>query len=272
MSYENYDNSVHAAAPIECYKFIGELKTYRYTNNNEEVTVNGEVYEPLSGIKRGVIETSSLLDSNQTIDITIPITCEMAVAYNFLKMPLTLDLEIRVVHRGSDFATDWKLIWQGESISFPVGIEDNNATVSTQSVIQASLSRQLNQVIFQTPCNHEVYDEICGLDPADFTTTTVVTKIKNNIITVSDDGRTDGELAVGKMVNTRTGESRVIISNVNNLITVGYGFIDIVKGDTVDLILGCDNAYDTCLNVFDNLINNGSFMFLPSTNPYVNPV
>ncbi len=43
-------------------------------------------------------------------------------------------------------------------------------------------------------------------------------------------------------------------------------------GDTVDLILGCDNTYTTCLNKFNNLINFGGFMFLPATNPYINPV
>lgn len=269
MSYPEYDTSVALGAPIECYKFIGELNTYRYTNNNEDVTVDGELYEHLN-ITRSAIETSSLLDSIQTIDCVVPITCDMAVAYSFLKMPLTLDVEIKAVHRGTNFATDWKLIWQGRSVSFPVA--DNYSTIRTQSIIQSSLGTQMNQIIFQTSCNHEVGDEHCTVDLDLFTTTTTVTNIKDFVITVADDGNPDGDLAIGKMVNTRTGETRVIVSNVANVITVGYGFIDIILGDTVDLIIGCDGAYTTCLNVFANLDNNGSCMFLPSTNPYVDPV
>lgn len=270
MSYTSVDTSVKDGAPIECYKFIGELGVFRYTSNNEQVTVNSETYIPLSDIKRSAIETSSLLDSAQTIDITIPITCPLAVTYNFLKMPLTLDVEIRVVHRGTNFDTDWKLIWGGESTKFPVS--NNTATISTQSVIQSGLGSQLNQVLFQTPCNHNVYDLHCTLDPSLFTTTSTVTNIKNNVITVDDTDVADGVLAVGKLVNTRTGESRVIVSNIGKIVTIGYGFIDLVLGDTVEMVQGCDNAYSTCLTKFNNLINFGGFMFLPTTNPYLNPV
>ncbi len=270
MSYDTVDVSVRDGAPIECYKFIGELKNYFYTNNNVEVTVAGDEYLPLSGIKRGPIETSSLLDSNQTIDVILPITCELAVTYNFLKMPLTLDLEIRSVHRGTNFATESKLIWQGQSVGFPVAQDD--ASISTQSVIQAALSRQLNQVVYQTSCNHEVYDELCTLDPADFTTTAIVENIKDSVIRVSATGRSDGTLAIGKMVNTRTGENRVIIGNIGKIVTVGYGFLDIEVGDTVDLILGCNNSYTACTEVFNNIINFLGFKFAPNTNPYVNKV
>jgi uncharacterized phage protein (TIGR02218 family) len=268
--FDDIDKSVHGSAPIECYKFIGELKTYRYTSNNEEVTVNGEVYEPLSGIRRNSIETSSILDNTQSIDVTMPITCEVATTYNFLKMPMTLELEIRAVHRGTNFATDWKLIWQGQSTGFPV--QNNDATIQTKSIIQSALGQQLNQILYQTSCNHEVYDDFCTLDPAPFTTTTTVTKIKDNVITVVSTGRTDGELIIGKMVNTRTTESRSIVSNIGHIVTVGYPFIDIKLGDTIDLIVGCDNRYSTCLNVFNNVINFLGFMWTPTDNPYVNPV
>lgn len=268
--YDDRDTSVHDGAPVECYKFIGELGNFLYTNNNEPVTVNGEVYEPLSEIKRGAIEVSSLLDSIQTTDISYPITCDLAMLYNFLKMPITLKVEVRSVHRGTNFATDWKLEWRGESVSFPV--QNNVATCRTQSVVQAALGRQLNQITYQTPCNHEVYDEHCTLDPALFTVSATVTDIKSFVITVDDDGFSDGALSVGKMINTRTGESRVIVSNVANIVTLGYEFIDVQLGDTVELRRGCNNAYSTCLNIFNNILNFGAFMFLPSTNPYVDPV
>ena len=269
-AYDDKDTSVDEGAPIECYKLIGELKTYRYTSNNEEVTVAGELYEPLPGLTRTAIETTSLLDALQTVDIIVPINSEIAVTYNFLKMPITLTVEIRSVHRGTNFATDSKLIWQGDSVGFPV--QETEARISTQSIIQSALNKQLNQVLFSTACNHEVYDEMCSLDPADFTTTSTVTNIKGNLITVVSTGVSNHELKIGKLVNQRTGENRVIIDNVGPIVTVGYDFIDIKIGDTVDMIIGCDNTYPTCLNTFNNIINNGGYGFLPFTNPYQNPV
>jgi uncharacterized phage protein (TIGR02218 family) len=270
MSYEDFDNSPAAGAPIEVYKFVGELGEYHYTSCNEIVTVNGETYIPLPALTRTAIEVSSLLDSPQTLDITMPVTTDLALLYNFLKMPITLIVEIRSVHRGSNFATDWRLEFQGTIVSFPVS--NNFATCRVQSVIQGGLNQQLNQITFQTPCNHEVYDEHCTLNEADFTTSSTVTNIKDNVITVANDHNADHALIVGKLRNQRTGETRTIVDNVANVITVGYGFLDIELGDTVDLIIGCDNAYSTCLTVFNNLLNFGGFMFLPSTNPYVNPV
>jgi hypothetical protein len=232
--------------------------------------VNGELYKPLPGLTRTAIEVSSILDSVQTNDISMPVTCPLALLYNFLHMPVTLTVEIRSVHRGTNFATDWKLEFQGEITSFPV--KDNIATCRVQSIIQGGLNLQLNQITFQTQCNHEVYDDLCTLHEADFTTTSTVTNIKDSVITVANDNGVDHYLKIGKMRNQRTGETRVIVDNVANVITVGYGFLDIKLGDVVDLIRGCDKAYTTCKDDFDNLINNSSFMFLPSTNPYVDPV
>lgn len=269
-AYDDKDLSPHSGAPIEVYKFVGELSSYFYTSCNETVTVDGEVYEPLPGLTRTAIEVSSLLDSVQTTDISFPVTTPLAVLYNFLKMPLELTVEIRSVHRGTDYDTDWRLEFQGNIVSFPVS--NNIATCRAQSIIQSGLNQQLNQITFQTPCNHEVYDTHCTLVEATFTTSSTVTNIKDNVITVVNDHNADHFLIVGKLRNQRTGESRVIVDNVANVVTVGYGFLDIEIGDTMDLIVGCDNAYSTCLTVFNNLLNFGGFMFLPATNPYVDPV
>jgi uncharacterized phage protein (TIGR02218 family) len=269
-TYDDIDKSVRSGAPIEVYKFEGELGEYLYTDCNEEVTVDGVLYKPLPGLSRTAIEVSSILDSVQTNDISMPITSALAQLYHFLRMPLSLNVEIRSVHRGTDFATDWKLEFQGEITSFPV--KDNVATCRVQSIIQGGLNLQLNQITFQTQCNNEFCDEHCTLLEATFTTTSTVTDIKDNVITVVDDHNLDHKLKVGKLRNQRTGETRAIIDNVTNVVTVGYGFIDLVVGDTVDLVRGCDNTYTTCSVEYNNLLNNTSFMFLPSTNPYVDPV
>lgn len=268
MSYISDDISVDKGAPVECYKFIGELKTYYYTSDNQVVTCDGNDYIPLSGISRSALEISSLLDSVSTIDVIVPVTCAMAQAYSFLKMPMTLDVEIREFHR--DNPTDFKVTWRGQSVSFP--FQENYSTIRTQSIIQASLSQQLNQIYFQTPCNHLVYDEHCTLDPAAFTTAATVTDIKGSVITVDSTGNADHALIVGKCINTRTSESRLIVENIGDILTLGYAFIDVRDGDTLHLVRGCDNSYTTCRTVFNNLINFSGFKWMPSTNPYTDPV
>ena len=266
MSYKSVDNSVEDSAPIECYKFIGELATYRYTNSYQQETVNSELYLPLSDIKRSAAELSSVLESVQTTDVIVPFNTDVAMAYCFLKLPLTLSIEIRSVHRGTNFATEWKMEYQGDVVNYEVS--DNYCTFKLQQLIQSSLNKQLNHVYYQSNCNHVLYDDRCKINKTANTKTSTVTLIKGINITVLDDGFNDNDLVVGELICSRTNERRIITKNASNIVTVGYAFIDLRIGDTVQLIRGCDHSYNTCKDKFNNVANFGGFKWLPTTNPY----
>src|SRR5690606_17418934 len=101
MSYLTKDTSIHDGAPIECYEFVADHKTWRYTSYHSSVTVAGEVYTPLP-ITRTAIEVSSVIDSPTTMDFNIPSDHEIARDFCFMKNPRNLKVVVRSVHEGDD--------------------------------------------------------------------------------------------------------------------------------------------------------------------------
>jgi len=266
MTYAVKDNSVDDGQPIECYKFIGPVGDLLYTTNNERIQVNGEWYDPFP-ISRSTIETSSLLDSISTVDITFPAKSDLASLYCFLISPEQLQVEIRRVHRGDDFATQSRMVWPG--FGMDSSVSNDMATIKTGSLIQAKLNGNLGTILYQRSCNHKLYDERCKVNKADFTLSATVTKVQRQQITVNNDGAANDELKAGQMVVDRTGEVRGIFSNVDNVVKVSYAFIDLVEGDTVKLIFGCNHArLGHCKTRFDNVVNYGGEDFIATVNPF----
>lgn len=266
MTYAIKDISVASGAPIEAYKFIGPFGIYRFTSDSAPITVAGEVYDPLP-IVRTAIETGSVVDTIQTMDFVIPADTHLAKLYAFATTPRALTVEVRRVHRGDDYATDFKVEWIGEGVGYSTS--GHWTTIQTGSVIQSKLSGNLSSVFYQRVCNHALYDSKCKVNKAAFTTVGTVTKIQNQIITVDNDGVANGVLVAGEVVNNRTGEVRAIISNTDNVLRIGYAFIDVKLGDTLSMSQGCNHLrLGDCKNKFANVPNYGGFDHIPEENPF----
>jgi hypothetical protein len=266
MSYLAKDDSVHDAAPIECYEFIAQHKTWRYTSYHTRVQVDGDWYEPFQ-ITRTTIEISSIIDSTTTMDFNIPHDCELAKTYCYLISPKELVVIVRSVHDGDDWSTEFEIEWAG----YLAGATASGkwGTIKTASIIRTELASFLSSVFYQKSCNHVLYDARCKADPDAFKETASVVKIQGQIITVNDMVYAAGELINGVMVNVRTGERQGIISNNINVLRIGYPFFDLLVGDDVDLILGCDHQrLGDCKDRFNNVANYGGFDFIPEINPF----
>jgi len=265
MSFESFDQSVSGGAPFEVFKFTGQLREYLYTSNSEEVTFGGDIYLPIP-ITRTATEVTSVLDSITTVDISVPYNSDLARDFCFRKTQQSLSVEVWKLHRGSTYDTESKREWGGRAVGFAV--EGNLGIIKTQSSVQARLSKKTKAPFYQTTCNHVLYDERCKLDRADFAVNATVVSFLGSTITVDDDGYPNGDLVVGEATNTRTSEKRLIVSNVSNVISVAYPFIDLVVGDTLELTLGCPLSYTVCQSRFNNVVNFGGFKFIPTTNPF----
>lgn len=265
MTYATKDKSVQDGSPIECYKFVGTFDTYRYTDSPVEVVVNNETYEPLP-IQRGVIEEGSIIDDAAGVDIAVPFDSDLARDYVGPLTPEKLTIEIRRVHRDDDWATDWKMIWNGVAIGY--GSSGLMFSISTISNLQAKLHGGVNSVYYQTTCNNVLYDDRCQISRSAFTTTSTVTAVSDTAVTVDDDGFNDHALSAGEAVNNRTGERRLILDNLANVVDIGYPFIDCKVGDSISLTAGCDHSFSTCNVKFDNIVHFTGFMYIPTKNPF----
>lgn len=265
MTFLTQDSSVHDSLPIECYRFTGPLKTYYYNDSDEDVTISDQVFIS-SAITRDAIEAGVSIGNPQRVNISVPFDTEVAVDHGYLSSPSYLNVDIFRVERGTNYDTDNRKIWTARAKGF--SISGLMLEIATQAVITNSRSAQLLSAYWQRTCNFDLYDSnTCKVNKADHTTTSTVTVVGPNAVTVVDDGLDDHELAIGTLVNNRTGETRLITDNLANVINVSYGFSDVVVGDTVTISRGCKHNTDDCLNTFDNIINYGGFKFIPKTSP-----
>lgn len=262
MSYAGKERSVQSGEPFECYEFVSPVGTFRYTSAPEAKTLGGNVYTP-APVMRGNVEIGIVIDTLQTVDFMLPLKNTLAKAYQGTVLPDYLTVR---VYRGHVGETEFQTEWYGEATGYQ--ISQGKFVIKTQSVLQAKILGVAATVYVQYACNNRVYDDRCKLLKASFTQPTEVTLVDNTKITVEDQGYSNNELELGTMLNERTGEERTIKSNVNNLIQVTYPFLDLIVGDSVKLILGCDNRMQTCIDRFDNVANFTGFRYLPLTNPF----
>jgi uncharacterized phage protein (TIGR02218 family) len=265
MAYNDYEISRAAAKPLEMYKFIGTKKNYLYTSCDVDVTVTGELYTA-APIKRNNSRIPIQDDEQLTLEIEMPFTLELIKDYAFTSAPPTLELEIWRIHWGMNFAADAVKVYSGPVLSF--SIDGVHAKAVCASTFTSILSTPLPIRYWQKPCNHVLFDGRCGINAVSYTSSATVGIFDGIDIHVDDDGNVDGALVAGEMINARSGEHRMIISNIANLVTVNFPFNDLVTGDEVTLKAGCDHSFTTCKAKFANTINYGGHPFIPNDNPF----
>lgn len=265
MSYAATEKSVHDAAPIECYRFIGQSRTYRYTSADTELLLGGELYQPLQ-VTRTAARAGTHDDDRLSLELTLPFDCPLVRDYAYATSPAKLLAEVFRAHRGADLATDYALIWKGNVASY--NVEGRTAKLIIPSLFATALESEAANVYYQQPCNHVLYSPQCGLVRAVWTRTAVVLSVAGRQISVSDDGFDNGRLVAGELVNTSNGERRLILSNIDNTLVINYPFVEITPGTIVELVAGCDHSYEAC-GVFNNRLRFGGFRSIPPDNPFI---
>lgn len=263
MSFEENERSIDSSAPIECYKFVGSFKTYRYTSSDVVETVGGETYTPLA-ISRSQLKSATHEDSDISLDLQFPCNTDVIVDYAFAQVPPRLDLTVFRQQPDGEFVT----IWQGVIRGFD--ITDRTAKIKVPSIFSLALEGEVPGPRYQVPCNHVLYSSLCGASRVDNSFIATVQSVNATDISLSTIPTTTNDLRAGEIVNNRNGERRLIFSNSGSALTIGYPFADLVPGDEVQLVRGCDHRgrNGDCLNKFNNYINFGGFEDIPSDNPF----
>jgi len=268
MTYTQKDRSIQDGEPVEFYKFIGPFGEFRYTSDNVPGTCDGDIYLPIEGgIDRTSIETGSIVDTIMTMDFRLPADSELAKLYCYKTTPDQILVEVRRAHRGDDWNTEFEMEWKGYGLG--TSVSGHLAVIQTGSVLQSKLRGNVASIYYQRMCNHILFDERCKMNKEDWTLTATVAKVQNQLITVNDDGTGNDQLKAGEIKVPRTGETRSIYANANNIISISYPFVDIQVGDTVELTFGCDHKrLGDCKLRFNNVTNYGGFDFIPVVNPF----
>ena len=264
-TYEDYEYSSHDGSPVEVYKFTGTFQNYYYTNAEQDVTVDGQLYTA-SLIKRKELNVGTQEDSDLDITLELPSDLPLVLDYAYSVSPPDLTLEILRYHEGTNPATDWIIAWKGKITSFSTSGDVVKALVP--SVFSVAMQGEIPSVAYQSPCNHRLFDDRCKLVASSYQQDTTILNIDGTTISVADDGFADDYLQAGEIVNTTKGERRLIVSNVANVLLINFPFYDAEVGDSVSLFVGCNHTYTACKTKFNNSLNYGGFPFVPSDNPF----
>jgi uncharacterized phage protein (TIGR02218 family) len=266
-TYTDVELSVHAGAPVECYRFVGTLANYLLTSADADVTLNGELYKAVP-ITRKALKIGTQEDNQLVLDVSMPYDQQIIKDYAYIGSPPALSLDLRRSHIGLDFATQWVSIWKGKIVSFVV--DGRTATIRSATIFSGQFSQPIPSRLYQSPCNHVLYDPRCTINPASWTFSKTIAGFGSptDVKLTSASGITDGILVAGEMINQRTSERRCIKSNVSIDIGVTFPFFDARIGDTVTLRAGCDHSFAACRDKFSNSINFGGCPYIPAENPF----
>jgi len=270
MTYSANEISTQDGTPFECYVFNTPQGDFRYTTLPFAVTLASQEFTPET-IDRTGFSLSALIDGIKTMDIMLPVGNALVDVYKAQAVPAYCSLTVYRAHYGDDLNVEYTTEWKGEVIG--TGIQGDIFVFKTQSQLLSLLAGRARSVFYQYGCNNRVYDGRCQILEASFLTTGTVIDVDQTEVIIDDDGVADSELVLGKIKCVRTSEIRNIINNTERVsldtrIDIGYPFDDLIVGDTVQLILGCDNRLTTCVNRFNNLQHFNGFPYIPKKNPF----
>lgn len=263
MAYQDDETGLTSGRPIELYKFDGTYNDYHFTSWAEPVTSGGQVYTPIA-IDRNKLKVATQEQTENALEITMPFDHPMVNEYAYQNAPP--DLTFTLIRAHETDPNDSVVLWSGRVTGFSV--EGRTAKLKVPALMSYALNGNTPTPRYQAPCNHVLYDQRCGVDPALNQHVTTVTQITGNVITVASYPWAANDAVAGQFI-TPAGEQRMITLTVGTDITVTYPFAGLKVGDTVTLRKGCDHAFEgDCKNKFNNGDRFGGFPIVPARNPF----
>lgn len=263
MAYLTDEASVQSGAPREVFRFTGTYNNYYLTSYFDPLTVNGQVYTPLT-IERNALKVGTQEEDQLALEVTMPFTHPLIREYAYDQAPPSLLCEIFRVHE-TDF-NDTVLLWKGRVTAFTV--EGQIAKLRVPAIFGYIMAGSAPTPRYQAPCNHVLYDERCGVNEILNRHATTVTGFLNNIVTVASSPFTGSDLLAGMIRLNSSGEARMVVSVTGLDITVTYPFSTLSNGNPVQLLRGCDHSFTTCKTKFSNGARYGGTPLVPARNPF----
>lgn len=249
----------------EFYVITSGSVVERYTSYSTDLVFLGQTFTAAT-IKRGSLVRDANFGVNK-IQVTVPLTPNIA-AY-IPNQPIE-PVEIIIYRATIDNLASYAVFFKGK-IAF-VQIKDKMATAQLESKSKILL-RKVPTVIYQSYCNHDVFDSGCGLDEYNYLRQGVVADLIDDNATVEvtwTDGGVDPDVEDfqgGRMILDT--DLRLITGHsIANQFQIQIPFDSRMSiGASVSLYPGCDGSPETCLDRYDNLLKHLGMSYIPSSNP-----
>ncbi len=188
----------------------------------------------------------------------------------------------------TEYVVDWRYPFSGPytvNVSFLRNISKTSQQWEAEAIgVTGKIGGQFGEV-YSRVCPHTLGDAECGVSIPEFTLTGVVTAVssRTEITIVTASMLADDYFKFGQVTwftGNNKGTSQGVESNTAIPLSAGITLIlrtatlkDIEVGNLFTIEAGCDGLAATCNTKFSNLVNNGSFPYIPGNSRYIeNPV
>ena len=236
--YADKEESIDDGSPYELYWWAGTYRSYYYTTDSAAHMHLGNNYVPVPGLERGEVKAGTHEEDNVDLTVKLPITDQLVKDYAFQTTPPALELTIFRFHRG---AVTPAAYWKGKVASIVVA--DKTASLRIPSKFGTILQGNIPSAYVQPPCNHNLYDNLCGVSRVANSVDTTVLSVIDRVVTVASVGAfPPGWFVGGEIVAVTRNERRMIIAQAGNQLTVNYQFGRLAQGESVQVAAGCDHS------------------------------
>lgn len=263
-----YEDNLAASQqePIpEFYIFTTGNTVERYTSYSRNLTFLGQEFTAASIARSGKKHDAQF--SEIRLSISSPITPAMA---SYIPNQPIEPVGVTIYRSHLDYLAQYDIFFKGvvKSVSF----KDKIATAQCVAA-DKYLSLKYPIFIYQSYCNHDIYDSRCAVDALSYRRTAEVVSISGGTITFT---LTDGGAALsigyltGGKVNFATDIRFITGHPASDEIDLHVPFDSrLGVGDSFYIYPGCDGSPATCKDVYDNLSNFCGMPYIPNRNPVV---
>lgn len=260
MSFDSEIVKTELSALPELYDFeSGGVVIGRYTSYLKSITFRGLVYTP-APIKRGDIGTDASF-SAPGVTITAPVL-DLMVQY-IASQPVE---PVKV--------TIYRVI-EADTGSYVVLFKGRIKTISLQDRIVTAvceggsniLTARYPDTLFQSGCNHALFDPGCGLSKENWAVSgTVAGVFGANVFSSLFDGNagyySGGILTFGSSASMITGHPE-------GYVTLHIPVAGLSAGSEITVYPGCNGTPSVCKTRFNNFDHFLGFTCIPSSNPVI---
>lgn len=262
MSFDSFEISTESSRPIELYEFNLGTEFFRYTSAEDTISVGGNDFEPVA-ISRNEIQQGSD-QNNRNLLITMPTI--LSLAQDYISVPPASKLTVNVFRYQRDDLVDQVLLFKGtvQAVRYPG--DGTSAEFAIRS-IETAMNRNVPRFTFMGMCNHILFDDGCGVNPAPFDHLGNVDSIDvgANTITIAGLGASGIDFVGGYVTPTGVNDFRMVLAQSGDTLTMLLPFAEDPTGTNAQAFAGCDHTLTgDCALVFDNVAEFGGFHFVPS--------
>lgn len=259
MTYAlNFESTEMESVP-EFYKLTcGELTEY-WTSWEAPLTFDGQVYTPASIGRSGFSKTIKLTAISLSLRIPVELGSIMPLMVG-TALPATVSV---IIYQAllSDL-TDYGIIFQGKMKKYAVSKKIVTLQFDQRTSI---LDNQIPNKLYQSFCNHGVFDSDCALAAASWRVGATLTGVASGVYYTSPtfDTYDDDYFKGGQLVHDS--DRRLITAHTGDTVVIQVPFGDDVEfGTRVNAYPGCDGDPDTCIDKFDNFTHFLGHPYIPA--------